>query len=402
MMKDETSGDHALRRLWWMTLALFLAYLAVAMAMPAVAVHVTHGLGMGNLASGLAVGIAFLATILSRPWAGRHADEHGGRRTLYRGLGFYTAAAALCLGSAWSGLSPALAYPALLAGRLLLGLGESLTLVGILAWGMALLGSARSGKVMALIGMGMYGAFVLGGPLGLWLLDAVGFAGLMGLCLLLPVLGGLMLARVPGVTPARQGERPPFRAVLGLIWQPGAVVFLQGIGFAALGAFFPLYFLARGWDGAGYGLSCFGIGFVLVRLLCGNLPDRIGGLRVGAVSLAVEALGQGLLWLAPIPALAFAGAFLSGVGCSMVFPAMGLEAVRRVPAHLRGTAVSGFAAFQDLAYGATGPLAGLVADHFGHARVFLIGLLAALAGLAMVMAMQRTFPDVGASGHAPH
>ncbi|WP_066097362.1 MFS transporter [Xanthomonas massiliensis] len=381
------SPDLPLRRLWWMTLALFLTYLTVAMAMPAVAVHVARTLGLGNAASGLAVGIAFLSTILSRGWAGRLADQRGGRPSLFLGLGFYLVATLGCLASAAPGLSPHLAYAVLLAGRLLLGLGESLTLVGMLAWGMALMGPPRSGKVMALVGMGMYGAFALGGPLGLLLLDRSGFMGLMLLCAALPVVGGLMLWRTPGEAPAHQGERPPFRRVLGRIWEPGAVVFLQGIGFAALGAFFPLYFLAQGWSGAGYGLSCFGIGFVLVRLLCGNLPDRIGGLRVGAVSLLVEAAGQALLWLAPSPAFAFAGALLSGMGCSMVFPAMGLEAIRRVPVYLRGTAIGGFAAFQDLAYGATGPLAGWIADHAGHARVFLFGCVAALAGLALVAAM---------------
>ncbi len=159
------------------------------------------------------------------------------------------------------------------------------------------------------------------------------------------------------------------------MWKPGAVVGLQGVGFAALGAFFPLYFLAHGWLGAGYGLTCFGLGFVAVRLLAGSLPDRVGGAPVALVSLLVEALGQTLLWLAPDPVTAMAGALLTGMGCSMVFPAMGLEAVKRVPAHLRGTAIGAFAAFQDLAYGATGPMAGWIADHFGHPRVFLIGAI---------------------------
>ncbi len=380
--------DLPLRRLYWMTLALFLTYLTVAMAMPAVAVQVSHGLGLGNAASGLAVGIAFLSTILSRGWAGRLADERGGRHGLFLGLAFYLVATLCCMASAPAALPPKVAYAVLLAGRLLLGLGESLTLVGVLSWGMALMGPARAGKVMALVGMGIYGAFALGGPLGLWLLGRLGFLGLMGVCALLPVVGALMLARTPGERPARQGPRPPFRQVLGRIWEPGTVVFLQGIGFAALGAFFPLYFMALGWQGAGYGLSCFGAGFVLVRILCGNLPDRIGGLRVGAVSLVVEAIGQALLWLAPSPAVAFAGALLSGAGCSMVFPAMGLEAVKRVPAHLRGTAVGGFAAFQDLAYGATGPLAGWLADRSGHASVFLLGSVSALAGLALVALMR--------------
>ncbi|WP_341886984.1 MFS transporter [Variovorax sp. YR752] len=389
MTNVQTTNSSSLRTLVWMTLALFLAYLSVAMSMPAVTLHVSQTLGMGNVASGLGVGIAFLSTILSRGWAGRLADERGGKFAMFRGLVLYAAASLLC----WASSLPVLghgvgAYLVLLVGRLVLGLGESFALVGMLGWAMAAMGPARSGRVMALVGAGMYGAFAVGGPLGLWLLERLGFAGLMAGSIALPLVSGVMLWSIAPAMSA-QGRRAPFSDVLGLIWKQGSVVGLQGVGFAALGAFFPLYFLAHGWQGAGYGLTCFGVGFVLVRLLAGRLPDRIGGTKVALVSLAIEAVGQALLWLAPHPVVAMVGALLTGMGCSMVFPAMGLEAVKRVPAHLRGTAIGGFAAFQDLAYGVTGPMAGLIADHYGHSSVFLVGLIATVVGIGMTWRLAR-------------
>src|ERR1700712_4237839 len=111
-------SNPALRRLVWLTAALFLTYLAVAMALPAVAVHVSRTLAMSNTASGLAVGIAFLSTILSRGWAGKMADETGGKAGAFRGLGVYALASLVCLASAWPALGHgAMAYGVLLAGR---------------------------------------------------------------------------------------------------------------------------------------------------------------------------------------------------------------------------------------------------------------------------------------------
>ncbi len=86
----------------------------------------------------------------------------------------------------------------------------------------------------------------------------------------------------PAAHPARLGsaERPSYWSVIGRIWLPGTIVCLQGIGFVAIGAFFVLYFLHRHWSYAGLGLTAFGGGFVLVRVLFGHLPDRIGSLPV--------------------------------------------------------------------------------------------------------------------------
>lgn len=371
-----------------LTGALFLSYLAVATSLPAVPVYVVQGLGLNNAYGGLAVGIAFLSTIVTRSHAGLTADRLGGKICMQRGLILYAIAGLICLLGGLPQLPVAGCYAVLIVGRLLLGLGESLAMVGMVSWAIGLMGPARSGAVMSLVGIGMYGAFAAGGPLGLALLDRLGFAGLMAVCTLLPVLGLIAIHWLPAVAPLA-GQRESFWRIIGRIWRPGAAVGLQGVGFAALGAFFSLYVLSRGWPYAGLGLTFFGVGFVLVRLLCGHLPDRLGGTPVAIASLIVEAGGQYLLWLAPGPGPALAGALLTGLGCSMVFPAMGSEVVKLVPPQLRGTALGGFVAFQDLAYGATGPLVGVLADSSGYSTVFLIGGLAATLGLWMAIWAHR-------------
>lgn len=366
-----------------LTLALFLSYLSVALSLTAVPVYVMSWPGFTNVLAGLAVGIPFLSTIFTRNYAGQIADASGGHRCMRRGLVFYALACGLCLLSTLPALPAIGRYGVLIAGRLLLGLGESLCIVGMMGWGIALAGQPQAGRVMAWTGAAMYGAFAVGGPVGLIVYQHFSFAVLMGLSAALPLAGLLLISTLPPA-PLHTGHREPFWAILNKIRGPGIVVALQGVGFAALGAFLSLRFLQAGWSYAGWGLTCFGAAFVGMRMLCGHLPDRVGGLKVALPSLVLEALGLALIWGAPSPEIALAGALLTGAGCSMVYPSLGVEVVRLVPAPMRSTALGGYSAFQDLAYAATGPLAGFLADRSGYAEVFLLGSLCALLGAALV------------------
>jgi MFS family permease len=87
--------------------------------------------------------------------------------------------------------------------------------------------------------------------------------------------------------------------------------------------------------------------------------------------------------------LALIGAFLTGLGCSLIFPAMGREVVGMIQPHLRGAALGAFIAFQDLAYGLTGPLAGLLADRAGYASVYLVGSVSAVTGLLIALFLRQ-------------
>lgn len=388
-MSLQSTRDPAQARLLLLTAILFISYLCVAMPLPIVPVYVTEQLRLGNVWAGLGVGIAFFATIVTRGYAGTLSDRRGAKIAVAHGLAFYAAGALISLVAGLLSQTPLISFLVLIAGRLLVGLGESLVGVGVIAWGIGLVGPARSARVLALIGAAIYGALAVGGPIALILLDRFGFAGAMAVSAVLPCLGLLAIWPMSGVAAHPNAERPSFRSVIGRIWWHGLIVCLQGIGFAAIGAFFVLYFLNRNWSYAGLGLTAFGGGFVLVRVLFGHLPDRIGGLPVALGSLAIEAIGQALIWSAPSPIFALVGAFLTGLGCSMVFPAMGREVVHLVEPHLRGTALGGYAAFQDLAYGLTGPLAGLLADRAGYGSVFLIGGAASLAGLLIALTLRQ-------------
>jgi len=373
--------------LYALTAALFIAYLCIGMALPSVAVHVSGTLHFGNLWAGLATGSAFLATLVTRAPAGVFADRRGTKPAVVLGLVIYLVGALVAAASGLPVLPAGLAYLLLLLGRVLAGCGESLVTVGAISWGIAILGPARSGRVLAIMGAAIYGALALGAPIGLTLMDRLGFAPTMLIGAALPALGLLAVGGMPGPAPQPTTGRPPFRSVLARIWLPGSVVGLQGIGFAALSSFFVLHFRALGWSHAPLGLTAFGAGFVLMRVCFGSLPDRIGGLPVVIASLAIEASGLAVIWSAPGPISALAGAFLTGLGCSLVFPAMGREVVRFVEPRLRGTAIGGYSAFQDLAYGLTGPLAGVVADRAGYGSVFLIGAVAAAMGFAVAIGL---------------
>jgi len=111
----------------------------------------------------------------------------------------------------------------------------------------------------------------------------------------------------------------------------------------------------------------------------------MSGYRVALWSLVVEATGQAVLWSAHHEIVALVGALVTGLGCALVFPALGVEALKRVLPANRGSAMGAFVAFLDIAYGLSGPAAGVIAAQFGYAAVYLFGAICALFGAVLVL-----------------
>jgi hypothetical protein len=99
--------------------------------------------------------------------------------------------------------------------------------------------------VLAWTGMAIYGAIAMAAPIGFWLYGRGGLSLVGAVSIFLPAVAALMAFPVAPV-PRHRGERQAFWRVIGLIWQPGLAVLLQGVGFAAIGAFVSLYFASKG------------------------------------------------------------------------------------------------------------------------------------------------------------
>ena len=365
-----------------------LGSLAIGAALPSLSLYVHETLGFGTPVVGWVIGLQSVATVLTRHWSGTLSDHRGPRRAVLLGCPLAAASGVCYLASACVPAAAGTRLALLLFGGVVQGVGESLFVTGAMSWGIARLGPPFTGKVMAWAGIAIYGALGAGAPLGLAIQAAFGFAGIGVLTMAVAAAAIVVAFRLPGVPPGG-GQRMPFHRVLDLIWRPGLVLTLATVPFAAMATFLALRFAARGWSGAGLALAGFGAGFVAVRLVGSHWPDRFGGSAVAAFCLAIEAAGQAMIWLAPRPGIAAGGAVLTGVGFSLVFPAMGVEATRRVRTEQSGQAVGNFSAFFDVAVGATGPLVGIVVGHAGTPAAFLIGAACPLAALCLLPILMR-------------
>src|SRR4051794_228055 len=103
----------------------------------------------------------------------------------------------------------------------------------------------------------------------------------------------------------------------------------------------------------------------------------------------MEAVGLALMFRASTAVMAAIGAGLTGFGFSLVFPALGVEAVRGAPAESRGVAMGAYTACLDLALGVSGPVLGVLAGRAGLSSVFLVSAVVSLSAAGVAMRLLR-------------
>jgi MFS family permease len=367
--------------------AVLIGFVVIGAALPVLPLHVRDTLGFGPFMVGIVAGCQFAAALVARLWSGHAADTKGAKWAVIFGLSAATVAGLLYLLSLRFLNMPTVSVVILLGGRAVLGGAESFIITGATTWGLVRVGAHNAGKVIAWMGTAMFAAFAAGAPLGTALYSSGGFGAVALATVIAPLATLLLIARLQGAAPVQKGS-PGILSVVGRIWLPGFGAALSSVGFGAIIAFSSLLFVSHGWTPVWLPFTTYAAALILARLLFGHLPDRIGGARVALISVLVETAGLALMWLASSALMAAAGAALTGFGYSLVFPGLGVEAVRLAPSKSRGVAMGAYTACLDIALGVSGPVLGLVASVAGFRVIFLVSAIVVLSSAAVALKLQ--------------
>jgi predicted MFS family arabinose efflux permease len=338
--------------------------------------------GGGPAGAGLATAAFMLSTVLTQVKMPVLLGRFGYRKVLVAGVLFL-------------GL-PAFLYPVagglvgVLAVTLARGVGFGVVTVVFVALIVNLAPEGRTGEAFGLLGVAMTLPTIFCNPLGLWLVDASGYAVVFVLGGLTPLLGLFAVTRIS----MGQGDRP----------DGGGAGFLEGLrrgellrllvifatatsASGVMVTFLPLALSPAGIFSPASALLAFGITSTVSRLWAGRFGDRkdphlllVPGLIAAACGVA--ALPQGG------PAT-IGGALLFGVGAGLLQNATLMLTMNRVAEDERGLGSTLWNVSFDAGTGAGALLFGLIVGATGYSFAFYLSAIILLAALVLVAVDRR-------------
>lgn len=365
--------------------SVFGVYLTIGIALGVLPGFVQNTLGFDSIIVGLVIGLQSLSTLLTRAYSGKITDTKGAKKSKMSGVVLAVIAGIVYVLALLFQTHPLMALVFLLIARIIHGVGESFLVTGALTWGIGLTGQSKSGKVMTWNGIAMYAGIAIGAPISIWLSKEYNLLPAFILIALLPLVSWISTAKLPSIPVDKDHVRTPFYKVIGAISGQGLSLAFSSMAFGCIASFIALFFSQKNWGDVSLAFMVFGICYVLTRIFFASFPDKYGGFKIALISLIIEVAGQLLIWTSVSKTLAIIGCGLTGVGFSLVFPALGVLAIQKVKPQMRGTALGAYVAFVDLSLGLAGPIAGLIAGWFDYQAVYLFGGISCIVSMIILL-----------------
>jgi MFS family permease len=315
--------------------------------------------------------------------AGPLLDRRGARLGLRLGAGCYLASALLFLSSTW--------LPALVAARLLQGIGIALILPAVLSVVPGLVATNLRGTALGVVGAFNNVALAAGPPLGLLLLRWAPTALFVAAFLVGAIALLLTWSLRVGLRSTEPGDLLHYR----VSWTPlYAITFLCVVYWGVVTAFLPIEVPSHQVPNVGWFFTADALAVMATRIPTGYLADRFGPrwlLIIGALLTAVAIVL--LLLPASFFSLVFAG-IGTGVSAALMFPPILLELTKRSDDRDRGTAMALYNTSFAAAVGAGSLGAAFVVPRFGFGTSLVVSIVCTLAAAPVALATIRTREDL--------
>ena len=333
-------------------------------------------LGADEVQIGFVFSLTAATAIASRPWVGRIMDAEGRRVVILTGgvlnvivCGLYLTVHAL--------------GPWLYVVRIAHGIGEAMLFAALFTHAADLVPPARRTEGIALYGVSGLLPISLGGLLGDAILSRAGYAQLFQTSMVFA--GASLLLSLPlrdqrpppGDVPARGFVASVMDRRLLPLWFIG---FIFAAAITATFTFLKTFVMATGIGSVGLFFSAYSVAGVLLRLLFGWVPERVGPKRALFPALGMLAAGFLLLAFATGDATILAAGTLCGLGHGFTFPILSALVVARARDAERGAAMSLFTALFDGGVLVGGPVFGLVIRFAGYSAMFMTAAGVTLGG----------------------
>jgi MFS family permease len=361
-----------------------LAYFtADGVLIPAVPLYVEGPLGGGDVAVGISVGAFSATALLLRPWAGRLGDRRGRRGLMLVG--------GILVGLSVAGYALARGVPALVAFRLVTGVGEAFFFTGAASVVADLAPEERRGEAVSFFSLALYLGIGLGPLLGEAAIRGLGFGPTWLIASGVALFSAVLALGVPETRPEDTGDDAvPTKLVHPSALLPGTVLLTSVMGQAGFFAFLPLYAPLVGLGGSRFVFLMYSAIVIAIRSFGARIPDVLGPERSSRISLLFSATGLAIsgLWRSPVGLVV--GTAVFAVGSSLAFPALMVLALRGTSARERGAVLGTFTAFVDVAFGLGPASLGFVAAAAGYGGTFLAASGIALVGFTLLFLRTRS------------
>jgi len=363
----------------------FLGYFTIGLALGVLPIFIHQQLGYNTMIAGIVISLQYVTTFLFRGYAGNIVDKKGPKPAVILGMIGFTLSGILLFVVYILRDHTTLSLIILIITRLVTGFGEGLIGASPINWAIMAVGDKFTGKCISYNGIASYGALAAGAPIGILMHNSYGIGSIGILIIVIGVVGFIYAKSKTALKGDGNSPRESFLKVLKTVSSYGICLTLSGLGFGTISTFITLYYSYLHWQNAVLCLSVFSSMFIVGRILFANSIDKYGGMKIAICCIGLETIGLLIIWLAYVPHVALIGAGVTGLGFSLVFPALGVEAVKAVPSSNKGAALGGYGLFLDISLGLTGPLVGAVASHFGMMYIFLFSTLMVFTGFVLAL-----------------